>query len=985
MESSESIAEQFYAWELRGRGWIDMPYPVVLEPPFRPFPGFSLPQVHGDDGRFPTLLGRLFERLFRRGPSKKNEDPSSSEGDPECFESTEGLVEFVVALPQSVSVNLAAAEGLLVALRACLLPLAFEVVGTAGQVSVQVVCRTSDASLVESILRAYVPDASASVEADRLSRLWEKSVCDVAILELGLAREFMMPLSEHRSFDPDPLLPLYASLATLQAGEVGVVQVLFEGARQSWAENILRALTDSKGRPLFDDAPELTALARKKVAQPLFAAVLRIAGKSPESGGAWRVVRDLAGSFSSFGAPGANDLVPLSRTEENADLEVDLLRRESHRSGMLLGSGELVSLVHLPSSSVRMPALRRTVLRTKAPPPSALAAGVILGLNRHRGKTVTVRLPEETRMRHSHVVGASGSGKSTLLVQLILQDIEAGRGVGVLDPHGDLIDEILGRIPEDRIRDVVLFDPADEKSLIGWNILAARSELEKTLLASDLVGVFRRLSTSWGDQMTSVLSNAILAFLESSTGGTLLELRQFLVDREFRTRFLATVSDEHLTFYWTREFPLLVGKPQAPILTRLDTFLRSKLVRRIVAERDSRLDLRQVVDAGSIFLGKLAQGAIGEENASLLGSLLVSKFHQVAQSRQELAPEERRAFHLYVDECQNFATPSMASLLSGARKYRLALTAAHQELHQLRTREPEVASALLSNAGTRIVFQVGEDDAKQLERGFSYFTAADLVNLSVGEAICRTGRSEDDFNLTTRELRVLSPAAAQERKERVIAWTRDRFPAPRPSEGPLPVEEDRSTLPVVPSAPASLPVWTSSVVEPVPRSPVPRRSEPAPLGWGGPEHQYLQELVKRWGEARGLRVIVEQPIEGGGSVDVVLAREGWSLACEISVSSTVEQEIGNVEKCLAAGFSQVALISLKKTLLAKVRTVLTDRFTEADRDRVLFLSPEELSSFLDNLPSAEASAETVGGYKVKVSYRPTDAQAERQSVGPSRG
>jgi hypothetical protein len=971
---AEIIAAQFYGWELRGRGWIDMPYRVVLEPPFRPFHGFVLPRIQEDDGRIPTLLSRLAEWLFRRAPTREPEAAATPEGDPECFASDEPLVEFVVALPQSVGVGFPAAEGFLCSLRACRLPVAFELIAARGQLSVQVTCRTSDASLVESNLRAFFPDASASGEEGRLACLWQSAPGDTALLEFGLAREFMVPLAEHRSFDPDPLLPLFAALGTLDAAEVGIVQVLLEGAREPWAESTLRAVTDAEGKPLFVDAPEITAFARKKIAQPLFAVLLRVAGKSAERAGAWRIVRDCAGAFSGFGTPSGNELIPLSQSDEDIDLVGDLLRRESHRSGMLLGSGELVSLVHLPSSSVRMPTLRRTAVRSKSYPPSRLAGGVMLGENRHRGHAVVVRVPEEARMRHTHVVGASGSGKSTLLVQLIAQDIAAGRGVGVLDPHGDLIDEVLGRIPEERVRDVVLFDPADEGTLVGWNILAARSELEKTLLASDLVGVFRRLSTSWGDQMTSVLSNAILAFLESPTGGTLVELRQFLVDREFRTRFLSTIADEHLRFYWEREFPLLVGKPQAPILTRLDTFLRSKLVRRIVAERDSRLDLRRVVDEGRIFLGKLSQGAIGEENAALLGSLLVSKFHQVALSRQELAPEERRSFHLYIDECQHFATPSMAGLLSGARKYRLALTAAHQELHQLRARDPEVASALLSNAGTRIVFRVGEDDARQLERGFSYFAAADLVNLSVGEAICRIGRSEDDFNLTTQKLPPLRPGVAKERRDRIIIWTRDRFPAPR-LVGPTAPREDARPAPPVTAA--SVPL-----IPPSPE-PAPPRSEPAPLGRGGPEHQYLQELVKRWGEARGLRVMVEHFLESGGSVDVVLQRDGWSLACEISVSSTVEQEIKNVEKCLAAGFSQVALISLKKPLLAKVRTALAGRLSKEDNERVLYLSPEELASFLDSVPSAEASSATVSGYKVNVSYRPTDAaggEAKRRAV-----
>src|SRR5262249_6373010 len=215
------------------------------------------------------------------------------------------------------------------------------------------------------------------------------------------------------------------------------------------------------------------------------------------------------------------------------------------------------------------------------------------------------------------------------------------------------------------------------------------SELERTLLASDLVSVFRRLSTSWGDQMTSVLGNAVLAFLESDRGGTLADLRRFLIEPDFRREFLTTVRDREIVYYWQKEFSFLAGRPQAPLLTRLDTFLRPKTIRYIVAQKDSRLDLRRAMDEGGVVLARLSQGAIGEENAYLLGTLLVSKLQQLAMSRQEQRESERRNFYLYIDEFQNFITPSMASILSGARKYRLGLILAHQDLRQLSSEDTQ--------------------------------------------------------------------------------------------------------------------------------------------------------------------------------------------------------------------------------------------------------------------------------------------------------
>ena len=229
----------------------------------------------------------------------------------------------------------------------------------------------------------------------------------------------------------------------------------------------------------------------------------------------------------------------------------------------------------------------------------------------------------------------------------------------------------------------MLLDPSDEAYPVGFNILSAHSELERNLLASDLVSVFRRLSTSFGDQMTTVLGNAILAFLESSEGGTLADLRRFLVEPGFRERFLATVRDPEIVYYWQKEFPLLTGKPQGPILTRLDTFLRPKVIRHMVSQKENRLDFAAIMNGRKILLAKLSQGLIGEENSYLLGTLIVSKLNQIATSRQNMAAAERTPFYLYIDEFHNFVTPSLAAILVGARKYNLGLILAHQELQQL--------------------------------------------------------------------------------------------------------------------------------------------------------------------------------------------------------------------------------------------------------------------------------------------------------------
>lgn len=990
MTDSDTITRNFYAWELRGRGWQAYTRAVCLEPPFRPFLGHVLPKRRAsDEGKIETkassFAGWFFKREGEPGRRSEPEEEAVLEPEPEIFRAPYPLSEIMVSLPPGATVSPGVTENLLVALAACRFPLSFEVVGLQESVRVGVACRAPDRERVSGFLKAHFPEAIVGKAPEPLRAAWQSARGVSVALEFGLAREFMLPLRTFRDFRPDPLLAIYAALAGLHAGEVGLFQVLFTPAVCAWGESIWRVVHTSQGNPFFTDDPEFTKLASEKIMHPFFAVAVRMGARTKDEVRAWDLLRGMTGALHLLGH--ANELTPLAE-EEEIDLEEDLLSRTSHRSGMLLTTPELAGLVHLPGESVRLEALARETRRTRAASREVMGAGLLIGENFHEGRAVEVRLPPDLRTRHTHLVGASGTGKSTLLVQLILEDLQAGGGLAVLDPHGDLVDEILARYPEERERDLILFDPSENSFRVGWNMLHARTEIEKVILSSDLVAAFRRLSTSWGDQMTSVLGNTIQAFVESDSGGTLLDLRRFLMERDFRAGFLKNVEDPDIRYYFERQFPLLKGIPQGPILTRLDTFLRSKLVRAVVTEREHRLDFRELVDGGKVFLAKLSQGAIGEENAALLGSLLVSAFHQAALSRQDLAPGARRQFSLYVDECHHMATPSMAALLSGARKYRLSLTAAHQELGQLRAREPEVLSALLANAGTRIVFRVGEADARELERGFSSFAAEDLVRLKVGEAICRAGRSEADFNLKTRDLASVAPEEATTRRELLLDLMRERFPAPPPEprredEPPAaPMPRERAPLPPAPVPPAPL-----MVAPPPPASPrlatestpppkkAPRPEEPPPLGRGGPEHQYLQDLVKRWAESHGYRATIEEEIpEGKGKVDVALRTDDFSLACEISVTSTVAQEVGNALKCLEAGFHEVAILALKRPRLQKIEAALKAKLPPSDLARVHLVSPEELFAMLSMRPVTKEKV--VGGYKVRVRRTPVEPDEE---------
>jgi hypothetical protein len=870
-------------------------------------------------------------------------------------------------------------------------------------------------------LQAYFPEAIVTPQESKLALVWnELGSAEVGIAEFGLQQEFMLPLPLSRM---DSLIALTATLSELQSGELGFFQVIFQAAQHPWATNILRAVSDAEGKPFFVNRPELFAACKQKLARPLYAVTLRVAAKADSSDRVWEIIREMAGVFHLSAEPHQNELFPLESDDYPLPYqEQDLLLRQSRRSGMLLNSDELLTFVHLPSAAVRSSKLVRERGNSKAAPQVAQReSGVLLGHNEHAGRTADVRLLPDQRVRHMHVIGASGTGKSTLLFNLIRQDIENGQGLAVLDPHGDLVESVLSVVPPERIADVVLVDPSDEGYFVGFNILSAHSDLEKTLLASDLVSVFERLSTSWGDQMSSVLQNAILAFLESEKGGTLSDLRRFLLDSAFRNEFLQTLRDPEVVYYWQRGFPQLSGnKSIGPVLTRLETFLSPKPIRYMVSQPVNRLNFAEIMDSGKIFLAKLPQGQIGRENAYLLGSLFVAKLQQTAMARQSQMQAKRRDFWLYIDEFHHFITPSMAEILTGARKYRLGLVLAHQELRQLQ-RDDEVASAVLSNSYTRVVFRVGDADARALADGFASFEARDLQNLETGEAICRIERSDFDFNLTIPPPELRDELNAAQIRDQVVAKSRAAYAAsrveveaqllkgfapqqkeaapPSPQEVLSPPLASTPIAPVVEEqAPFRSEVETATapgVTQPVAETPQllpsePTAEAPTPVappvprtpGKGGQKHKYLQQLIKQWAQGMGYMAEIEQPI-AGGQVDVALRKEKRSIACEISVTTFSEHETGNVRKCLDAGFDFIALITPEEKRLAAMKKVITATLTEKEAEKVRFVTPEALFAFIEELDAEDASRNTtVRGYKVKVNHRVVDktSKADRMKT-----
>jgi hypothetical protein len=816
------------------------------------------------------------------------------------------------------------------------------------------------------------------------------------VTDFGLQEEFTRPLAMQEKTPLDPFTGLFGILENLQDGDSVVFQVMFKGAVNPWSESILRSVTIGGGDSFFSDAPEMPKLAQEKVSYPLFAVVMRLLAQSHTQERAQHVLTTVGANLIQMSKGTGNNLIYLSEHGYTNTTHVeDIAERLSHRSGMILNSAELATFVHIPSG-IKSKKLEREVKKTKPSPPPTYGHDFILGMNIHQGKEQIVTLEKSHRLKHMHVIGATGTGKSTLLQGCIVQDILLGNGLAVVDPHGDLIESVLPYIPEHRHKDVIIIDPADAEFPVGFNILTAHTDIEKEILASDLVATFRRLSTSWGDQMNSVLANALLAFVESKEGGTLIDLRRFLIEKAYREQFLKTVNDPSIVYYWQKEYPLLKSSSIGSILTRLDGFLRPKLIRNMVAQKKS-LNFEDILDSRKILLIKLSQGLIGAENSYLLGTLLVSKIYQSAMARQTQNKADRKEFFLYIDEFQNFICPSLSTILSGTRKYGLGCILAHQDMLQLQKQDSELASSVISNAGTRVCFRVGDIDAKRFEQGFASFEAQDIQNLGIGEAIARVERPEYDFTVSTLQLNEIETEQAESVKNAVIAISRKQYGTPRdvveksleylkaqtPNEHiqeQLGIEgskmeapkagvekQEATTNPIEEifngDTPNEIPTISSPKDESKTKELLVRRKEVT-------EHKYLQTLIKKVAQERGYVAHTEKQLSKSRErVDISIEGHNKSIACEIGVNTQADWEIHNIKKCLGFGYDFVIAISPNKKLLQSLKAKLDGHLKINEQNKVLFLAPIEFVAWLDqNVIKANSMERTIKGYRVKAEY-----------------
>lgn len=529
--------------------------------------------------------------------------------------------------------------------------------------------------------------------------------------------------------------------------------------------------------------------AKEKLSGLLYQANIRIVYVPKQKADSAAVVKlkEIAGSFKQFNLPASNGFA-LAKIYKDPEIVYRFQQRKIDNP-FILNVKELATIFHLPNITVQTPNIF-WVRSKKIEPPNDLprastdqeAPVTAIGRTNYRGIDMEFGIKTLDRRRHMYIIGKTGMGKSVLLENMLFSDIQAGRGVAIVDPHGDLAEAVLNFVPSWRTNDVIIFDPSDRDWPIAFNMLENIDPSLNTIVASGLVGIFKKIyADSWGPRLEHILRNTILSLLEYPNT-TMLGIPRILQDSEFRRKVIRKIEDPLVKSFWINEFEMMEPKQKieaiSPILNKVGQFLSSPIVRNILGQVNSKINFRWAMDNKKIVVVNLSKGKIGEDNSSLLGAMLITKFQIDAMSRANIPESERVDFYLYVDEFQNFATDSFATILSEARKYKLNLSMANQYIAQM---PDEVRDAVFGNVGTILSFQIGADDAEYLSKQYSEEVMPnDMVNLSKYTSYMRLlidGMPSKTFSLAT-----LPPPKYEidpERKEKVIRLARERYCAPR--------------------------------------------------------------------------------------------------------------------------------------------------------------------------------------------------------------
>jgi hypothetical protein len=489
-------------------------------------------------------------------------------------------------------------------------------------------------------------------------------------------------------------------------------------------------------RQLTPGEEDFLKLVEEKTMKPSFEVNIRVLASSDSKERTEELLQHLTSVFSQFDTVEMNSFLV-----KNPLLKKDLIFNFSFRNfikrfKIVLNIEELASLFHFPIFSTQTPKLETVKAKTASAPPNMPDSGTLIGKNVYRETETKVFLQREDRRRHLYTIGQTGTGKSTFLSEMARQDIENGEGVCIVDPHGELVEDLLKYVPKERIEDVILFDPADVGRPMGMNLLEYDQPEQKTFVINEMISIFDKLydlKQTGGPMFEQYMRNAMLLVMSHpESGSTLMEISKVLSDAEFRKMKLDNCDNQVVVDFWTKEAEKAGGEAalanMVPYITsKLTTFVTNDIMRPIISQQKSAFNFREAMDTKKIVLVNLSKGKIGEINANLLGMVIVGKILMSAMARVDMPQDKREDFYLYIDEFQNFTTDSIASILSEARKYKLNLIIAHQFIQQV---EEKIRDAVFGNVGSMVCFRIGATDAEYMVKQFGpTFSEHDLINV----------------------------------------------------------------------------------------------------------------------------------------------------------------------------------------------------------------------------------------------------------------
>ena len=635
-------------------------------------------------------------------------------------------------------------------------------------------------NIVERQIHSFYPKASIEKVKD-YNIFFPESFTAASSLRLKDKHHF--PVRTYQTLESDPLNNITNVLGKFDEKKEGAaIQLLMKPARGLWREkgkqvahkmqqgrrlsdvksdtilrqsargfsNIVFKKDDQKNKDIFKSekdtiqlTPEEQEIVKKiegKSGKPGFNANIRLVASALTQERAEVILSELENAFIQYENPGLNSFKVVRENKSRAkNIAFDFIFRNFRDDqSFVLSSEEVASIFHFPLFSTETPKISWLKARTASPPSNISKEGITLGFNDYRGVETVIRHADDDRRRHFYIIGQTGTGKSTMIEEMAKQDIKAGKGVCVIDPHGDLVDHILESVPKERAEDVVFFDPADTERPYGLNMLEynANKPEQKTFVINEMINIFDKLydlRQTGGPMFEQYMRNAALLVMEHpESGSTLMEIPRVLADEEFRHLKLSHCTNPVVKNFWEKEAEKAGGEAalanMVPYITsKLTQFISNDMMRPIIAQEKSTINFRRAMDNQMIILVNLSKGKIGEINANLLGMIIVGKILIAALSRVDMPEHERKDFYLYIDEFQNFTTDSIAQILSEARKYRLALVIAHQFIAQLKE---EISKAVFGNVGSICSFRIGAEDAEFVQKQFEpVFDANDLMNV----------------------------------------------------------------------------------------------------------------------------------------------------------------------------------------------------------------------------------------------------------------